>query len=109
MAALTQDLDENVLLPGKGVFGGTIQFIVTKNLSALGPTWSLVGPGPLVSMSEINTDKLTFAFARGGNAGKRMETPLPRELNADANQFLQQLIVQSISSDINGLRNSLLR
>jgi hypothetical protein len=73
MAALTQNLDQaSAKAPaGKGVFGGSIQFLVTKNLSA-GPTWTLVhfkGPGPLASVSEVNTDKITLAFAQGPNAG----------------------------------------
>lgn len=51
MAALTPHLDQKQTISGKGVFGGSMQFLVTKNLSSLGPTWSLVrfkGPGPLV-------------------------------------------------------------
>jgi hypothetical protein len=54
------------------VFGGSVQFLVTKSVSALGPTWSLVhfkGPGG-VNLSEINTDKMTLAFAKGPNQGK---------------------------------------
>jgi hypothetical protein len=51
-----------------GAFGGYVNFVVTKNVNA-GPTWTLVnftGPGNnLGTFSEVNTDKLTFAFAGG--------------------------------------------
>ncbi|OSJ19974.1 hypothetical protein BSR47_00335 [Bradyrhizobium canariense] len=50
----------------QGAFGGQINFTVTKNLNGVGPTWTLThfkGPGGLGSVSEVNTDKLTFAFA----------------------------------------------
>jgi hypothetical protein len=90
MADLTPDLDESQKTP-KSVFGGSMQFTVTKNFSAVGPTWSLVhfkGPGGLASLSEVNTDKITLAFAQGPNAGQAMHRPTlaraPNSENAQA-------------------------
>jgi hypothetical protein len=110
MAALTQNLDQaSAKAPaGKGVFGGSIQFLVTKNLSA-GPTWTLVhfkGPGPLASVSEVNTDKITLAFAQGPNAGTPMQKH-PNPLNPYAYSFLQQLLTSSINSQLIFLGNTI--
>jgi hypothetical protein len=108
MAARTQGLDTQNA-SGKGVFGGSIQFLVTKNLSAIGPTWSLVhfkGPGA-GSLSEVNTDKVTLAFAQGPNVGKRMLLTRPHALNPYAYAFLQQLLTSSINSQLILLQNTL--
>lgn len=108
----------------KGPFGGSIQFAVTKELSAAGPTWVLTrfkGPGSLASASEINTDKVTIAFAPGPDAGKPLMGVLPsnspkrgpgseqppRHPNPAAYEFLQQLLTGSISSQVSNLQNSL--
>jgi hypothetical protein len=84
-----------------GVFGGTVQFVVTKSLSATGPSWSLVkfkNIAALGSLSEVNTDKITLAFSQGSSAGKRL--PRINGYNAAAYQFLQQQLVSSISSQL---------
>jgi hypothetical protein len=47
-------------------FGQTIQFIVTKSVTALGPTWTLrhfIGPSGLVNISRMDTHKLIISFA----------------------------------------------
>jgi hypothetical protein len=112
MADLTPGLDTKQTLSGKGVFGGSVQFLVTKNLSALGPTWSLVhfkGPGS-TSLSELNTDKATFAFAQGPNAGTKMNPFVktkPNPPNVNTHFFLQQLLTSSINSQLITLQNSL--
>jgi hypothetical protein len=90
-------------------FGGSIQFIVTKNLSAFGPTWSLVhfkGPGGLLGLSEINTDKVTLAFAEGPNVGKPL-LAVSNPPNSDAYKLLQQILTGSINSQLLILQNSL--
>jgi hypothetical protein len=110
MAAGSADLDESVNLTSKGVFGGTMQFLVTKSLSALGPTWTLIhfkGPAGLASLSEVNTDKLTLAFAEGPNVGKRLTKLTGRAANPSAHIFLQQLLTGSISSQLTTIQNSL--
>jgi hypothetical protein len=97
MAALTSNLDQT---KGQSPFGGSVQFLVTKNVTAAGPTWTLVnftGPGPLAGFSEVNTDKVTVAFAQGPNVGKRMAK---RPLNLRAYAFLQQLLTSSINSQL---------
>jgi hypothetical protein len=112
MAALTENLDTKQTLSGKGVFGGSIQFLVTKSLTSLGPTWSLVnfkGPGG-VTASQINTDSLTLAFAQGPNVGKPMivgRIVEPNPPNKNAYWFLQQLLNSSIISQIITLQTSL--
>ena len=73
-ALLSPGLNIGTKLNGNdGAFGGYINFVVTKNFNSVGPTWTLRhfrGPGELGSLSEVNTDRLTFAFAQGNNAGK---------------------------------------
>jgi hypothetical protein len=117
MADLSTNLDTTLTLKsGNGVFGGSVQFLVTKNMTAAGPTWSLQffrGPGTLGSLSEVNTDKLTVAFAQGPNVGKPMPVvgqPIsvnPR--NPVAYQLLQQLLTSSINNQLNLLNNNGLR
>ncbi len=51
----------------KTAFGQTIQFVVTKNVSGVGPTWTLVhfvGPGAFFGAERIDTHKLIISFAR---------------------------------------------
>jgi hypothetical protein len=117
---------ENLTTAADKVFGGSIQFLITKNVSAVGPTWSLVhfkGPGGLVNLSQVNTDKITLAFAQGDNVGKKMILPktylwsqkrgpkavVPRRFNPIAYQFLQQMLTGSINSQLNILQNNLQR
>jgi hypothetical protein len=103
------------------VFGGTIQFLVTKNVSAVGPTWTLVhfkGPGGLVNASQVNTDKITLAFAQGPNVGTKMVLPKTylegppiarrRTTNPRAYLLLQQMLTNSINSQLITLQNNLL-
>ena len=88
----------------KGVFGGSVQFVVTKNITG-GPTWSLVnfrGPGSLASLSEIHTNKITLSFAKHPK-DERLRGPGGR--NEEAFQFLQQLITSGISTQINLLQS----
>jgi len=111
MAAVSDNLDQTVSLTSKGVFGGTIQFLVTKSLSALGPTWTLVnfkGPGGLASLSQVNTDKITLAFAEGTKVGQPLTKITKRRQNPAAHAFLQQLLTGSISSQLTTIQNSLL-
>jgi hypothetical protein len=110
MAALTENLDTKQTLSGKGVFGGSIQFLVTKSLTSFGPTWSLVyfkGPGG-VTASQVNTDKLTLAFAQGPNVGKPMgKLTGPNPPNKNAYWFLQQLLNSSLISQLITLQTTL--
>jgi hypothetical protein len=110
MAALTENLDTKQTLSGKGVFGGSIQFLVTKSLTSFGPTWSLVyfkGPGGITA-SQVNTDKLTLAFAQGPNVGKPMgKIPGPNPPNKNAYWFLQQLLNSSLISQLTTLQTTL--
>lgn len=117
---------EGLTTSAEKVFGGSIQFIVTKNVNAVGPTWTLVhfkGPGGLFSASQVNTDKITLAFAQGPNVGTKMLLPtkLPRVLsgnteiararghrpNGAAYSLLQQMLTSSINSQLVILQNNL--
>jgi hypothetical protein len=96
-------------------FGGVITFLVTKNVSAVGPTWTTTrwnGPGGLVGLSEVNTDKLTLAFAQGPNAGKKMP-PIGKIVQNGANlgaySFTQQQLNQTISTQLQTLQSQLPR
>jgi hypothetical protein len=86
-------------------FGGVITFVVTKNVSGVGPTWTTTrwkGPGGLIGLSEVNTDKLTLGFAPGPNAG----VAIPRNIsnrtrngpNLGAYNFNQQQLIQSLGT-----------
>lgn len=97
-------------------FGGTVSFVVTKNVTALGPTWTTTrwkGPGGLVGLSHVNTDKIVVAFAQGPHAGQPLQafaaTPpgaiRPNGPNVRAYNFLQQQITQSINSQLQLLLN----
>jgi hypothetical protein len=101
LAARTPDLNQT-LTPAQGsVFGGSIQFLVTKQVNSLGPTWTLVhfvGPGS-VNLSQVNTDKITLAFARGPNVGMPL-TAISNAANPHANAFLQQLLLGQISTQL---------
>ena len=88
----------------KSPFGGSVQFIVTKSANAVGPTWSLVhfkGPGG-VNLSEINTDKVTLAFAKGPKQGTKLI--VTNTFNKDAYLFLQQLLTSSINTQLLNLQ-----
>lgn len=103
MAASTPDLDQDLkgFLGPKQVFGGSVQFVVTKAMTATGPSWQLVkfkNIAALGTLSEVNTDKVTLAFAPGPNRGKRL--PAIRPFNPRAYEFLQQLILSSINSQL---------
>jgi hypothetical protein len=110
----------------QGAFGGYINFLVTKNVNAVGPTWTLThftGPGGLGSLSEVNTDKLTFAFAvpdvpltaeqldkrerarRQARLNPSRAVGKPRRaVNFRAEQLIQQLQINQISNRLNTIR-----
>lgn len=94
-------------------FGGVITFVVTKNVSGVGPTWTTTrwkGPGGLVGLSEVNTDKLTLAFAEGPNAGTKMPpiaSIVPNGPNLGAYSFTQQQLNQTISTQLQTLQTQL--
>ena len=72
-------------------------------MSGVGPVWSLVhfkGPGG-VNLSEINTDKITLAFAKGPNQGKPL---VANAFNKDAYLFLQQLLNSSANTQLLNLQ-----
>lgn len=97
MATSSPGLDESQ----KTVFGGSVQFVITKSLSATGPSWQVVrfkNIATLASLSEINTDKITLAFAQGSNKGTRL--PRVFGVNRAAYEFLQQQLLNSISSQL---------
>lgn len=73
MAFTSEGLNLQSKLSGtSGAFGGYVNFVITKNLNSVGPTWTLThfkGPGSLAGVAEVNTDKLTFAFAERSATG----------------------------------------
>ena len=101
MAASSPGLDEEQKGGQKNVFGGTIQFVITKSLTATGPSWQLTrfkNIAALGSLSEVNTDKITVAFAQGSEKGKRL--PRVHGFNSAAYEFLQQQLINAISSQL---------
>lgn len=95
----------------KPAFSGSVQFAVTKAVTAAGPTWTLShfkGPGSLASLSEKNLDKLTLAFAQGPDAGKAMSLAagkqrVSRAPNPVAAALLQQVLTSSINTQLQSL------
>jgi hypothetical protein len=56
-------------------FGQTIQFVVTKNVSGVGPNWILAhftGPGGLFGAERIDTNQLVISFAPGATIVKKI-------------------------------------
>jgi hypothetical protein len=109
MANSTAELDETRKLTDAGVFGGSIQFVVTKKITATGPTWMLVrfnNISALADLSQVNTDKVTFAFALGPNVGKPLRLAKSQtRYNPYAHNFLQQLLTSSINSQLTRLQS----
>ncbi|EHR06321.1 hypothetical protein Bra471DRAFT_07174 [Bradyrhizobium sp. WSM471] len=102
MAMVTPDLalTSSKLTGSTGAFGGSVNFIVTKNLNGVGPTWTLThfkGPGSLAGVSEVNNDKITFAFA-----ARKATDGIPPAAKVD--RFLDSLINSSISTNISNLK-----
>lgn len=105
MALTNPDLNQGAKLSDDGAFGGYVTFVVTKNLNSVGPTWTLThfkGPGPLAGLSEINTDKVTFAFAK--RSPSEMYPGIP---GAKAEILLNQIIQGEIATQLNGIRSNL--
>ena len=105
MAFRTPDLAlTNTKLSGvTGVFGGSVNFMVTKNLNAVGPTYTLThfkGPGSPAGVSELNNDKITFAFSARSATDK---VPAAAKVNA----FLDTLLLGQISTQIATNRSQL--
>jgi hypothetical protein len=51
----------------KSAFGQAIQFVITKNVSGVGPVWTLVhfiGPGGFLGAERVDTHKLIISFAQ---------------------------------------------
>lgn len=84
-----------------GVFGGSVEFIVSKELTSTGPTWTLknfIGPGSLFSASNKHNHKLTFAFVRGPNAGKGIDPSLKFQAQSFIADVRQNQIANSLST-----------
>lgn len=106
MALTSADLDFGKGLSADGAFGGYVNFVVTKNLNAVGPTWTFAhfnGPGKLAGLSEVNTDKLVFAFAP-----RSPSDVYPRKApGAKAEDLLNQILINEISTHLSGMQNIL--
>lgn len=119
MAFLSDGLNTNTKLAGaKGAFGGNVNFIVVKNINAVGPTYTLThfrGPGSLAGVSETNTDRLTFAFAQRSATG---DVPKPSRktkslvansagatnAQAQALNVLSSIQTSQIANQLSGIR-----
>jgi hypothetical protein len=104
MAFTSEGLNLNTKLSGSsGAFGGYVNFVITKNLNAVGPTWTLThfkGPGGLLGLSEVNTDKLTFAFAERSATG----TIARAAQTVRALSLLNSILTNQISTQLGTLR-----
>jgi hypothetical protein len=76
----------------KEAIGETIQFVITKNISGLGPTWTLTtftGPGGLAGAERQDTNKLIISFTLG--ATKKGLKAADRARQQNQNMLLQSL------------------
>lgn len=90
-----------------GVFGGSITFVVDKEITSTGPTWKLVnfsGPGSFFTASNKNTDKLTFAFVRGKNAGVGLDQSLKTQTQVFISDIRQGQIANSLAQISTAIR-----
>jgi hypothetical protein len=105
MAFTSEGLNLNTKLSGtNGAFGGYVNFVITKNLNSVGPTWTLThfkGPGSLAGVAEVNTDKLTFAFAERSATG----TVARAAQTARAVSLLNSILVNQISTQLGTVRS----
>lgn len=63
----TDPKDRVTFAEDKEAFGHSIQFVVTKSVSGVGPTWTLVnftGPGGLLGAERVDTHRLLVSFVR---------------------------------------------
>lgn len=63
---LAKDAREPKSRTGSKYFGQSLQFVVTKNVNKVGPTWVLTffkGPGGFLTMERGDTNKLAISFA----------------------------------------------
>jgi hypothetical protein len=78
---------------GDGAFGATIKFTVVKNLSAVGPTWSLVhftGPGGLFGVNRTDTHQIVFSFVQGTGSQAQQK----------AHNHIQNLLLRGIEQQL---------
>lgn len=85
-----------------GVFGGFVQFVVTKSVGA-GPNWTLkrfAGPGKLATVSRVNTDKIVFAVAFSQKDGKSAA-------QEKASRFIDQININQLTVQFGGVNNAI--
>jgi hypothetical protein len=90
-----------------GEFSGSINFITTKNVTGIGPTWQITrfrGPGALGSFSEVHNHKLSYVFASGAHSGRPFSVPS----TVRANRALDRQIQLDFGAQLSATR-SLLR
>jgi hypothetical protein len=84
---------------------GFVTFIVTKNLTGVGPTWTLThftGPGKFASASDVNTNKLVFAFAFPAKPGEAKGTTA-----AKADKFVDSVNLNHVSTELGSINRAL--
>jgi hypothetical protein len=89
----------------KQLFGGTIQFVVTKNISAVGPMWTLEhfsGPGGLLGLSSVSTNKLTIGFGTPSQSapGEKPTKTKGPPANPELHDFMNTISQNQYSSQL---------
>ena len=83
-------------------FGQTVQFVLTRNLNAVGPNWKLVrfeGPGGLLGAERVDTHQLVISFAPGAVTAAPATRGRPKAaqpLAGAARELNYQLLLRSL-------------
>lgn len=98
--------------PTDGQFSGVINFTATKSIDQAGPTWTLAhftGPGAFFAASEVNTDKLAFAFAAGPEikiVSKKRPVLARSGVARKAERALERALTNDLGTQLNAIRNN---
>lgn len=103
------DQEDAVRFPAKdkSAFGQTIQFAITKNVSGVGATWTLIhfiGPGGVFGAERVDTHKLILSFAQVPATAVKTAQGVTRVAPAlsgaveRANQLNTKMLLQSLPS-----------
>jgi len=102
------DEEHGVAFSDKEAIGQTLQFVLTRNVNGVGPTWTLshfIGPGGLAGAERIDTHKLIVTFtpsvktvivSENGHPVRKSILVSPGNASDRASINNQKLLIQSL-------------